>query len=75
MGFDQLRKHFVSWYLPSLKPILTPKVGNPVQSGLNLLHTVSLSKLRNAFNIFNNKMIISNKVKAISSLSDLLKAS
>ena len=68
MGFDQLRKQLVSSYIPSIKPLLTAKVGDPTQTGLNILHQISLSKTRDAFKILNNKLIVSNKMKAVATL-------
>ena len=68
MGFDQLRKQLVSSYIPSIKPLITAKVGNPTQTGLNILHQITLSKTRDAFKTLNNKLIVSNKVKAVVNL-------
>ena len=68
LGFDQLRKQLVSSYIPSIKPLLTAKVGDPTQTGLNILHQITLSKTRDAFKALNNKLIVSNKMKAVATL-------
>jgi len=54
--------------------MLTIQLGNPNQSGINILHNFFTSKVRAAFKVLNNKVVASNKIKGISHLEHFVKS-